>query len=74
MKRSYVTVRPTGFNQRDANRRTLMTTSTKGTALVTGASSGIVERDPDQEYSFRDDAPTGCEGNALVEPILEVSE
>ena len=51
-----------------------MTTSTKGTALVTGAFSGIVERDPDQEYSFRDDAPTGCEGNALVESIVEVSE
>src|SRR6516162_3044675 len=43
---AYVTARPTGSNQRDANRRALMTTSTKGTALVTGASPCIVKRDP----------------------------
>src|SRR5262249_30462999 len=43
---AYVTVRPTGSNQPDASRRTAMTTSTKGTALVTGAYPGIVERDP----------------------------
>src|SRR5215469_16083174 len=55
-----------GSNQRDANRRTLVTTSTKGMALVTGA--GIVERDPARNRPLPPSRVSGIGSDAHSRP------